>query len=1048
MDKKGNKNLLVYALKIIIYCCLLCVFIEQLNLTATNISSIINEKLFAAVLICVVMAVGICKFEKIVQQYKNSFEKRSLLWAMALSLFTFIALDPLCIDNVMVDDFDRVIGLGVVTGIDISKIITNFTHTFFFILVSFVLSVLLVNYFRKQIADTDDKLCLAFLDTLFDVLSVNLLLNILFFFLKTQLNVEVLNYSFVMLCILAIAHVIYILLKLKRVVCFRSYQQILCVIIGLCFPIVIVFWKGDLLNGYISSVIAILGIFVLLLSIMKPKVSIGINVRKAIILFSGSTFLLTSLYVEVVHILNQNAIFVRYPLRLYIIILAISFLFICVFLMKINKEFDCKKVLYPVIVFGISCLSIQLPLQSVMGADIFEKANSSILVSDFLLYDKLPIVEHYGGHMLVDVLNGIVYGWLNNDYTGAIFSPYSQIIIPVVCIILFGILKKVLDDDYALFTVLFLPYFNECLYFGLGLISCFSVIKFIKNSSYKNALLIWICCGINALYRLDLGLAFDVAVILVLLFYCIMKRDRKVAMRLSVTFTAVIILVGIIWCTLCIANSINPIERLLEFLMISLSNKNWAYGTLGDVSKIAFTWGYLLVPFCMIIALSYIVLSPKFRYNMGIERLIILVILGLSYFINFSRGCVRHNLNELQLGVVLWTANLFFAIFLMCLFNKKIVFLLTYMILLIMNSLLLQNDNVKTEFLVDNALNKATSVLQTWWQVESDQLSVWEKIYMEERKVERIIISDDMKNQIEPIEKVFEVILEEEETYMDFVNRSFMYSVLNRKDPVYVAQSPGHLSGEYTQEQFISQIEEQKEQIPIVMMPTKQMVSGINIELDQIANVTRYYKVAEYIYQNYRPLCIVNDIALWCDVDRYGELYDELKEDEEICNVISFVDWGYDAAEIELIDGQIRTQYYSQLHNYNLFDLPYLWANYDEKKAKDNDVIIETTKISENIYKLELLDYIEKKNGNYISLHAKSSIETNNNLNAQIAFGRYENGVFDEKYVCNFTLKNGSNQYLIRMSIDYYWYLNEINAVRITSDVELEDIEMVVLEGD
>ena len=70
----------------------------------------------------------------------------------------------------------------------------------------------------------------------------------------------------------------------------------------------------------------------------------------------------------------------------------------------------------------------------------------------------------------------------------------------------------------------------------------------------------------------------------------------------------------------------------------------------------------------------------------------------------------------------------------------------------------------------------------------------------------------------------------------------------------------------------MEQIESKREQVPLALMPTIWM-RGLEIEIDGIANNTRYYKVAEYIYQNYRPLCRVDNIAIWCSKERYQELF-------------------------------------------------------------------------------------------------------------------------------------------------------------------------------
>ena len=67
-----------------------------------------------------------------------------------------------------------------------------------------------------------------------------------------------------------------------------------------------------------------------------------------------------------------------------------------------------KNIVYPTIIFGIVCLWRQVEISATYSADLFEKANASILTSDFLNFGAIPIVEHYGGHMMSQVWEGII----------------------------------------------------------------------------------------------------------------------------------------------------------------------------------------------------------------------------------------------------------------------------------------------------------------------------------------------------------------------------------------------------------------------------------------------------------------------------------------------------------------------------------------------------------------------------------------------------------------------------------------------------------------
>ena len=45
-------------------------------------------------------------------------------------------------------------------------------------------------------------------------------------------------------------------------------------------------------------------------------------------------------------------------------------------------------------------------------------------------------------------------------------------------------------------------------------------------------------------------------------------------------------------------------------------------------------------------------------------------------------------------------------------------------------------------------------------------------------------------------------------------------------------------------------------------------------------------------------------------------------------------------------------------------------------------------------------------------------------------------------------LKEGKNQYLFRVSSDYYWYCEEINGFSLKADGEAYDVSMKILDGD
>ena len=428
--------------------------------------------------------------------------------------------------------------------------------------------------------------------------------------------------------------------------------------------------------------------------------------------------------------------------------------------------------------------------------------------------------------------------------------------------------------------------------------------------------------------------------------------------------------------------------------------------------------------------------------------------------------------------------------------------------------------------------------------------------------------SENLKNYALLLNKA--LLLKGNETYLDFMSCSFTDSVLRCKNSVYFAQSPLILSGEYTQEQFISEIEDHFHKVPIAILPTidKMFSAGV----DDILYNYKLYKVAEFIYSNYRPLCQIDEYAVWATKDRYEELNNNLEQYQrehgsELINVnlvqlgnvqsnscvirfdeksnaliisatgkdpfienigsvlniqpfagrkavikinctssvngrmqlfyttgnkesyseqksvtanvngdstvnfnvpvteftkirldipensnvaiqsivvsdefIHKLEYGYDGPENK--KGNVS---YSSFHNYNLVDLPLLWAEKDVKKAINNKIVAEL-KNEGMLYIIPPGANKKAEAGHYLAVSCTN--ESDNIYNAYVALGTNNNGIFEEKCRFNFNMYPGKHNYLFRISSEYYWHIGLLNAAILNGKSGLKDIDMRILEGD
>ncbi len=1177
----------------------------QINQTYTymnlsRLSEFITMTLFA-ISIGIALCISITKFEVICKQFMDDYSKKKhkgFLWALYFAVSLVLLYNP--VDNIRtkVIDFKRVIGYGLIFDVDVARRISNFSYWIIAFSISFVLIYMLANYCINRNHTEEQIKIIAFLDGYMSLANCTLLLRCITFFQDAN-DTSAFYISQNIIMLIAILAISYLVFKLDRYLSSDTYEQL--VIVVLCLSIALaVSWGSELEKGRL-----LIGAVILLLAVTIVLCFLGRNRLKEETFKSGlmaGTLLVaflplfTSLYIEMIHVLNQYNIFVSHPAKYYEIACVIG-LFISAFAVYIVGRRKCeitswKRISFPVIVVGISCLSVQIPLYSVYNPHLYEGANASILISDFLNFGDIPIVQHYGGHMMEYVWEGILYAVVNNDYAG-IVSPYKGLLKVVLILLLYYVIGRIWNKEMALLSSLLFPFYDFISYYGLGLLLCLAAMLYVKKNTMVRAIFLWGAFVWCALYRLDLGFAFGFAVIIAMVIYAIVDRNSKAIRELGISLVGWGIFCGSIWFVICVIKGINPINRLIEFLMLNLSNQNWAYAEIGDAGNTLFAWGYIIIPFVMAISLIYVVCSKRFRDEIGIETWILLLILNLSYFQNFSRGLVRHSLAELSSIVLIWTAYLFLSLFIsLYIIKDKAKFLIVFTLSILLNTLFLQDANIRGIPVVDSAVLSAEPIIESWkptrFYKENDQIiaddgtvfeTEWEKIRYTRDKVDRVILAEPITDYADDCKLVLNALLNENETYVDFINKTLLYSVLGYRCPVYISQSPLQLSGEFTQNEFIKEISG----VPVILMPVNDLNNYNSIYLDDISNAYRYYKVYEYICSSYKPLCQYGDeYAIWCLNDKYDEYYSKISiitqkteyvqklassevvvrnnvdfevdengyvnissigndpgieklqklfdlshyadnkirislecesdvagdiqvyyttekgepftdkkvisamivDNEEIifdipvtANTklrmdfpegsivkvkslavgypVKYIDYGYDGPiEHTNSSGNTSYEYLSSLHQSNICDLPRIWAETDNKNAINNPVLSELNLIGGYYYFDKNIDVGD--NGNYLKISAtydgkdsdgkyKSDDES---VKGTIILGVYSDDKFEEKYRYDMDFDEGTHDYLIRCSADYYWYQNQVNAVRIDTQGELREVSMSVLQGD
>ena len=824
----------------------------QFTYTYLTLGSIfeIFIKVFSALILWLLLSYTVFHIETMWIAFKQAEKKAGLPYAAFFAVIVAMLFNPLASARNQMTKFSRVIGTGVVSGVDVSKRVSNFYVWYLLFGLAFVGFYLLFNALHHVKKGEEAEKAQRFLDHFIVLANCGLLIKCINYFQENTQTKEAFHLSeYVMLLIVGMAAA-YIFFHLDRCISVEKFCKLCFIWACLSYPLNVIIateWdSGRILLGILFILEIGIVLFVKLGGgRLFSRSGVDSLLQTGVFVLSFAP-LMTSVYIELIHVLNQWGIFVAHPAKYYKVACLLGFVIWILAAAIFNKKKirlpQWKQIVFPLLVLGFACLANQIPLSQVYpvsetnNSHIFEEANAGILINDFLNFGVIPNVEHYGGHMMMAVWEGILYGIVNRDFAGAFVSPYSPLFDVFLCVLFYYLVKYVWNENIALFAALLFPFYASWNYYGLGMLICLAAMAYIKKPTYPKAILVWAAFIWCAFYRLDLGTAFGLALIISMAIYCIVKRDVTVAKQLSITLIGWAIGGTCLWCILCIAKQVNPISRLLEFLMVNFSNQNWAYAEIGDPSLASFSWFYVIIPFLMVVSLIYVLFSKELRKRIGPEKWLMLMIFGWSYFINIPRGLVRHSLFEMATKFMTWCGYLFLAMTVSFYKKNPKLFLPSFLVLILCGTLFVSDANFSESPMLETAVAKPSSIVESWNPGRFDEKgenTYWEQLKADGQIVQRVQFTEGLQQYADKY-KVIEFLLEDDETFVDFTNKTLLYCMLGRECPVYISQSPLQLSGEFMQEKFVEEIEG----IPIVLMPAE-LEDNYSIAMDGITNAVR-----------------------------------------------------------------------------------------------------------------------------------------------------------------------------------------------------------------
>lgn len=675
---------------------------------------------------------------------------------------------------------------------------------------------------------------------------------------------------------------------------------------------------------------------------------------------------------------------------------------------------------YVLLLLLVLCCAYQPDVTREYGTEYFESANHGLALDALFRYGELPIVENFDAHMLFRQLTGILY-YLLNPYEPWAYSLYDTLLCVPVALLFNRLLARFVSDRAALLWSLLVPVFNLTIAarplvnaMAYSVISFLALFHALRRPGVGSYALYCVSVVATCLLGLDVGVAAIAAGAATFLVVLVRSRGVVRVGRLLFVAAVTIALCGAAWAGLCAACGVDPIERLREFVAVAASNTNWATTPVGEAESLVTALCYFAVPLAVLVLLVRFVVFERLDLASAVHGArgaawVAVVFFSAFCIANLSRGIVRHNLSEGGAGVLFGTVGIavFCAVFYFCL-GRGVGRTRTFGWFAAASALVCAAYGLAVAdgaSFLGGFTSDAVKAVDEWTSPES---------YKETPEVGSRVTGWGSDVDDSTLCQILDATLGEDETYLTLSSTDYLYAITGRKNPLYVNQSPLMLSGDTSQEYALEEIE--AAQPVYVLMPRDgwPVIDGIDVDF-------KYYRLIEYAYENYEPFVQIEgaDYDVWCLSDRRAELESALES--------SGADF---AAEWEYLDD------YEPNMQGELGLIPLLWAERDEADAWGTCEVSAEAEgpLPRELAANEPVDVVFTDPCGGGAAYLALDVEASEDGILLIGYGGDE---AEEPRTLMIAVGAGRHRYLVRVSAYYEWWQGDVTQVSLNPSVDV-----------
>jgi hypothetical protein len=568
--------------------------------------------------------------------------------------------------------------------------------------------------------------------------------------------------------------------------------------------------------------------------------------------------LITVLKDEIFLILQANQIYLSSQLLIYVVLLVVLGFTIITRSIKSQKMiFISQKKLIelyylPGLIFSLlTYVNYSYFINN--SSEVFETGNKYLPLMEFNLFGVIPTLEKFNSHLLSDyffsAIHALFYGLRGNEV-----ELYDFLYTSFSCVLYYYLVFYITRNAFiAAFTILLFPLCGAMLPepYAFGVFGLFALHKIVfQKQTFGNYLIFFITMAGLVLWRIDLGYTCLIAMSFMLIYYHFFSVRFKInRVPLLKALGLVLLTTALTLFILSYLRDVNLFKKIINALNYFASAQTYGYDNLGKEGTVFYTVTYFVFPITVVVLIIALLLHFRKLNVSGKQRLAYLALFYASmfYLVNFNRGLIRHSLTE---GFDHFTSSFVYlilpgTIFVFYHYKSQVFKCIGFcgITFFLLNTYKLPVPGGSKSYL-QQCMTKIENVKNT-------DLSKIKEL-MPKKTV-------DEKDQYKPFIDFIEKNTRPEETFIDFCNIPMLYFYTKKITPSYFYQNPICSHNDFLQNVFVEDLKNYKTPF-LVFFETN---DASRIAVDDVPNPLRHYRIAEYLYQNYKPYVQLGNLDIW-----------------------------------------------------------------------------------------------------------------------------------------------------------------------------------------